>query len=195
MSHAAAADVHHRAESPTDARSMTHGRDEPTPLHRQLFALLERMPRLELSEDGHAAATMVARQLFTVIFIIASVHTVQGALRDYRHARAIFRDHGIATAVRDDAVGTFSFVVDGARYSASVEGDEPSVQVAYARGQPDRCGRVEVIERNSSLFHLALWIAIVVPAIALACRAGFTLLTRFVFRVRSWSDHYRRLRE
>src|SRR5688572_8593687 len=93
-----------RPQPNTDVRSMTHGRGEPTQRHSRrlrslILDLLERMPRIELSEDGYAAVTTVARHLFLLIFFMASVHTVQGVLREYRHARAILEDHGVAVAV------------------------------------------------------------------------------------------------
>ncbi|QSX74627.1 hypothetical protein HIV01_015835 [Lysobacter arenosi] len=200
-----------RPQSNTDVRSMTHGRDEPTRrrfrrLHNQILDLLERMPRVELSEDGHAAVTIVGRHLFLLIFFMASVHTVQGVLREYRHARAILVDHGIAVAVpaKADTVldrllptgrtdrDLYTFTVDGTTYSASFATDDPTVQVAYANAQPGRFGQLDVLEYQASAVHVVMGTVVAVPAFAIACWSSLAFLMRFVFRIGRWSDFYGR---
>jgi hypothetical protein len=188
---------------------MTQGRDEPTQrrsrrLRSQILELLERTPRVELSEDGHAAVTIVARHAFLLIFIMASVHTVQSVLREYRHARAILNDHGVAIAVpaKADTVldrllpmarkdrDVYTFTVDGTAYSASFSTDDPTVQVAYAKAQPGRFDRLEVLEYEGSAVHIVMGIAVAVPVFAIACWASLAFLMRFVFRIGRWSDFY-----
>jgi hypothetical protein len=190
---------------------MTHGRGEPTQRHSRrlrslILDLLERMPRIELSEDGYAAVTTVARHLFLLIFFMASVHTVQGVLREYRHARAILEDHGVAVAVpakADTALDRllptarmdqdlYTFSVDGTAYSASFATDDPTVQVAYASAQPGRFGRLDVLEYQGSAVHVVMGTVVAVPAFAMACWASLAFLMRFVFRIGRWSDFYGR---
>ena len=190
---------------------MTQGRDEPSQqpfrrLHYLLLALLERTPRVELSEDGHAAVTVVARHLFLLIFFMASVHTVQGVLRDYRHARAILENHGVAVAVpaKADTVldrliptartdrDLYTFTVDGTAYSASFASDDPTVQVAYANAQPGRFGQLDVLEYQGSAAHVVMGTVVAVPAFAIACWSSLAFLMRFVFRIGRWSDFYGR---
>lgn len=190
---------------------MTQGRDEPTHrrfgrLRSQLLDLLEGMPRVELSEDGHAAVGVVARHLFLLVFFMASVHTVQSVLRDYRHARAILKDHGIAIAVPAKAdtaldrllptartdLDLYTFTVDGTPYSASFATDDPTVQVAYANAQPGRFDRLDVLEYQGSAVHVVMGTVVAVPAFAIACWASLAFLMRFVFRIGRWSDFYGR---
>jgi len=190
---------------------MTQGRDELA--HRQarwlpglLLDLLERAPRVELSEDGHAAVTIVARHLFLLIFFMGSVHTVQGVLRDYRHARSILRNHGVAIAApakADTALDRllptarkdrdlYTFTVDGTSYSASFATDDTTVQVAYAKAQPGRFDRLDVLEYKGSTAYVIIGTLVAVPALAMICWASLAFLTRFFFRVGRWSDLHRR---
>lgn len=188
---------------------MAHGRDEPTQpdwLRRQLLDTLERVPRVELSEHGHAAVTIVARHVFLLIFVMASVQTVQGALRDHRRARSILKDHGIAIAVPakantalDRLIPTartdgdlYTFTVDATAYSASFATDDPTVQVAYAKAQPGRFDRLEVLESQGSTAYVVMGTLVAVPAFAMACWGLLAFLTRFVFRIGRWSDFHGR---
>ena len=175
-------------------------------LRSQIVELLERMPRVELSEDGHAAVTVVASHVFLLIFFMASVHTVQGVLRDYRHARAILKDHGVAIAVpaKADTVldrllptaradgDLYTFTVEGTSYSASFATDDPTVQVAYATAQPGRFGQLDVLEYQASAVRVVMGTVVAVPAFAIACWSSLAFLMRFVFRIGRWSDFYGR---
>ena len=185
---------------------MTQGRDEPSQrrvrrLRSHLGDLLERVPQVELSEDGYSAVGVVARHVCLLVFIMASVHTVQGVLRDYRHARAILKDHGIAIAVPAKAdtaldrllpTDLYTFSVDGIPYSASFDTDESTVEVAYAKAQPGRFDRLEVLEYRGSTLRVVMGTVVAVPVFAMACWGSLAFLMRFVFRVGRWSDYYGR---